>query len=126
MDFSVSHPNGTITRTEERHSPETVQNVSQAMIMASMAMRRGASDAQLSAENLAQHVRQTLSSSIYTTCYYVSFGVVFPTMFLVRLLPLDNAFGHGLIDGASAAKEAVEGLQHRRKVRRLHQAFSSE
>lgn len=46
---------------------------------------------------------------VYTTSYTVSYGVVFPTMLIVRAVPKDNALVHGLIDGALAARDQLSG-----------------
>lgn len=50
---------------------------------------------------------ETVSKTIYATCYYCSFGVVFPTMLLASLIPKENAIVHGLVDGAAAARDAL-------------------
>ena len=47
--------------------------------------------------------RTFLGRTIYSTSYAVSYGVVFPTMLVVRAMPKDNALFHGLADGAEAA-----------------------
>ena len=46
---------------------------------------------------------------VYTTCYAVSYGVVFPTVFVIQAVPKDNALVHGLVDGAHAARDAIVG-----------------
>ncbi len=50
-----------------------------------------------------------VSRVIYTSSYAVSYGVVFPVMLVVRIIPKDNAMVHGLVDGALAARDSVEG-----------------
>ena len=47
-----------------------------------------------------------LYRAIYGMGYYLSFGIMFPTMLVVRAIPLDNAFGDGLCDGTLAAKDS--------------------
>jgi hypothetical protein len=54
-----------------------------------------------------------LSSLTYKTCYTVAYGVVFPTMLVVRTIPKDNAAVHGFIDGARAAIDLVEEMKSR-------------
>src|SRR5262245_48524665 len=44
--------------------------------------------------------------AIYGVGYYLSFGIMFPTLLIVRAIPLDNAFGDGLCDGTLAAKDS--------------------
>jgi hypothetical protein len=49
-----------------------------------------------------------LGRVVYKTSYAVAFGVTFPVMMVVRVIPKENAFVHGLIDGAIAARERVD------------------
>jgi hypothetical protein len=46
-----------------------------------------------------------LYRAVYGIGYCLSFGIMFPTLFVVRVIPLDNAFGDGLCDGTVAAKD---------------------
>ena len=55
-----------------------------------------------------------MSKSIYATCYYLSYGVVFPTLLVASVIPMNNPIGHGITDGAAAAKDAVQHLKDRR------------
>src|SRR5262245_9256590 len=43
--------------------------------------------------------------AVYGFGYYLSFGIMLPTLLVVRALPLNNALGHGLRDGTLAAGE---------------------
>lgn len=54
-----------------------------------------------------------INKTIYKSGYYLSYGVVFPTCFIAGLVPTDNAMGRGLIDGAHAARDAVQRMRHR-------------
>lgn len=49
-----------------------------------------------------------LGRMVYRTCYAVSFGVTLPVMMIVRVVPRENAFVHGLVDGALAARDNVD------------------
>jgi hypothetical protein len=57
-----------------------------------------------------------VSRSFYSAGYYVSYGIVFPTLWLTSVLPTNNVVGAGLGDGAKAAGQASE---------RAHQKISS-
>jgi hypothetical protein len=50
-----------------------------------------------------------LSRLLYQSSYMLSFGVVFPVMLVVRVVPKNNAIVHGLVDGALAARDQVAG-----------------
>ena len=47
-----------------------------------------------------------LYRAVYAVGYGISFGVMFPTLMVVRAIPLNNAFGDGLCDGTLAAKDS--------------------
>jgi hypothetical protein len=50
-----------------------------------------------------------LSRLVYRSSYMLSFGVVYPVMMVVHVVPRNNAIVHGLVDGALAAREQVAG-----------------
>ena len=50
-----------------------------------------------------------ISRMVYTSSYVVAYGFVFPVMLVVRVIPKDNAFVHGIVDGAQAASGRVSG-----------------
>ena len=54
-------------------------------------------------------VGRFVSRVVYSSSYALSYGIVFPVMVVVRAIPKDNAMVHGLVDGARAARETVEG-----------------
>ena len=56
-------------------------------------------------------IGQFVSRFTYTTFYALSYGVVFPTMLVVRAIPKENCIVHGLTDGSAAARDAVTGLK---------------
>jgi hypothetical protein len=47
---------------------------------------------------------------LYTTCYAVSYGVVFPVALVALSVPQNNPFVHGLIDGSRAARNKVDEI----------------
>jgi hypothetical protein len=90
-------------------SADLLRSAADAMALALQAARDGASDAQERVAELMPAIGGFLSRLTYTTCYAVSYGVVFPTLLAARTVPRDNALVHGLVDGARAAREALEG-----------------
>jgi hypothetical protein len=99
------------------HDGTTVTNsdplagVAQAMANAVEAAKSGVSDAADSARGAIPRVNLFLSRMAYTTSYAVSYGVVFPTVFIGQYIPKNNALVHGLSDGAAAAKDAVTSMK---------------
>jgi hypothetical protein len=74
------------------------------------AARQGAADASEAAGRVAESAGLFMARFVYTTCYTLSYGLVFPTMILARSFPRNNAAVQGLIDGASAATDRVESM----------------
>lgn len=59
-------------------------SVSGVMETAVEAAREGAADARQAVENALPVVSQFMSRFVYTTCYSLSYGVVFPSVLLAR------------------------------------------
>lgn len=97
---------GTSTQTA---SADPLRSAADAMALALQAARDGASDAQERVSEMMPAIGGFVSRLTYTTCYAVSYGVVFPSLLLARAVPKDNAIVHGLVDGARAARDALEG-----------------
>ena len=53
--------------------------------------------------------RRAVSRATYTTAYTISYGLVYAAVFIVRSIPQENAFMHGLRDGGVAARDALNG-----------------
>src|SRR5262245_2620821 len=75
--------------------------------IARQAARDGASDAREAAERTWSALSLFACRLVYTTCYTVSYGVVFPSVLLARSIPKENAAVRGFVDGAHAARVAV-------------------
>jgi hypothetical protein len=88
-------------------------DVGGAMDTALQAARAGAADARAMAEKVIPGASLFLSRFIYTTCYTVSYGVVFTGLLVARAVPKDNPAIQGLVDGAKAATERVDQLRSR-------------
>jgi hypothetical protein len=54
-----------------------------------------------------------LSQAVYTGCYCVSYGVTFPTVFLVNVIPGGIPLAAGIADGARSARNYVRGVRDR-------------
>ena len=99
--------------TTETRSADPLRTAADAMSLALQAAKDGAADAQQRVNEVIPAIGGFLSRLTYTTCYAVSYGVVFPTLFVARAMPKDNAFVNGLADGARAAREALEAGTHK-------------
>ena len=77
------------------------------------AARDGAADAQVAAARTWDATSLFASRFVYSTCYSLSYGVVFPAMLLARSIPRNNEAVRGLIDGAQAAILKVDQIRGR-------------
>jgi hypothetical protein len=75
------------------------------------AARDGAADAREAATRVWSATSLFASRFVYTACYTVSYGVVFPTMLVAHSIPKNNAAVQGLIDGAQAAIQRVDQVR---------------
>ena len=87
---------------------EPVTSVSGALDLVTRAARDGAVDAREAAARTWEATSLFVCRFVYTTCYTISYGVVFPTTMIARSIPRDNAAVRGLIDGAQAAIHKVD------------------
>lgn len=55
--------------------------------------------------------QQALTTVAYNSGYYVAFGVTFPTLFAVHMIPGGLRLVSGFVDGAVAAKEYLDNLK---------------
>jgi hypothetical protein len=100
----------------EASAKDPLKTVADAMDTAVQAAKHGAADAKAAVEDALPAISQFMSRLVYTTCYSVSYGVVFPSLLLARAVPKDNAFVHGLVDGAQAAMDMVEDWKGRQST----------
>jgi hypothetical protein len=95
----------------ETPSADPLRSVGDEMVRALQGIKDGAADAQDRVGEMMPAIGGFLSRLTYTTCYAVSYGVVFPTLLVARAVPKDNAIVNGFVDGARAARDAIEGRQ---------------
>lgn len=80
------------------------------MDLAVIAAQQGAADAREAADKVMASAGLFMARFVYTTCYTLSYGVVFPSLLLARSIPRDNAAVRGLVDGAGAAEAKVSSM----------------
>ena len=91
--------------------PEPATSVNGTIELVTRAARDGAADARAAADRAWSATELFVSRFVYTTCYTVSYGVVFPSVLLSRSIPRDNPAVRGLIEGASAAVRKVDEIK---------------
>jgi hypothetical protein len=92
---------------------DPLKAVADAMDAAVRAAKEGAEDARTTAVEALPAAGHMLSRLVYNSCYAISYGVVFPTVFVARSLPANNAAVHGFVDGAHAAVDMVREMKHK-------------
>lgn len=95
------------TRIETPHSADPLRSAADAMALALQAAKDGAADAQERVNEAMPAIGEFVSRLTYTTCYAVSYGVVFPSLLIARAVPKENAIVNGFVDGARAARDAI-------------------
>jgi hypothetical protein len=80
------------------------------MDVAREAARHGAADAKDAAERFAGAAGLFLSRLVYSTCYTISYGIVFPAVIVARSVPTSSAAARGLREGARAATHRVDTM----------------
>ncbi len=82
--------------------------IADAMDAAVEAAKDGTGRARAMVADLGPAAGRFLSRAVYKTSYAVSFGIVFPAVMIASAIPKGNAVVHGLVDGALAARDAVQ------------------
>jgi hypothetical protein len=98
--------------TETLPPVDPVESAAGTLDVVTQAARRGATDASEAAARTCNAAGRFLNRFVYTTCYTISYGVVFPSVMLARGVPRNNAAVRGLIEGADAARRKVDELHH--------------
>ena len=88
-----------------------VKTVADALDAAVEIASKGAGQVAATASGVVPALGRVLSGFTFNTCYAISYGVVFPTVLVARLIPKKNAVVYGLIDGARAAADMVHELK---------------
>lgn len=102
--------------TQEASTP--LRSVSTAMATAAEAVRDGASDALAKARQAVPATREFVTKSVYSSFYYLSFGVVFPTLLVTNFIPGCGPIANGLADGATAANAVVREMKESAAARK--------
>jgi len=87
---------------------ETVDSTASVGQSALDSIKQGAYEIQARASDALPATGRFVGRVVYNTAYAVSFGLTFPVMMVVRVVPKDNVLVHGLVDGAAAARDQVD------------------
>jgi len=115
-----------MTAEANAHSVEApsspLKSVSTAMATAAEAVREGTSDALARVKQALPATGEYVSRFVYSSCYYLSYGVVFPTLFVTSCLPGCGTIADGLVDGAVAASDVIVDMKEKAAARKIAKA----
>lgn len=74
------------------------------------AVQEGIADARASVEEALPKVAEAINKGIYNVAYGLAFGVTFPVVLIAKAVPQNNCVVWGFVDGAKAARTAVDRL----------------
>ena len=100
-----------MSEAEVAGSADPLKTVADALEAAVQAAKDGATNAREAASHLIPESGNFLAQVTYKACYAISCGLVFPSVLLAQSIPQNNAFVHGLIDGAHAAKDMAAEMK---------------
>ncbi len=99
--------------TGEEPASDPMKTVADALEKAAQTATDTVADAKATLEKSLPGASRFLSRLVYTTCYSLSYGVVFPTVWVAKSIPPDNPVVTGLAEGAKAAIDAVDHWKNR-------------
>jgi hypothetical protein len=98
---------------------ESLKDVAAAMTKAAEANGDADENGGAILEATAPDATNPISRFVYSTFYYTSYGIVFPTVFVLNVVPGLGPVARGLADGANAANAAIEERKARRNTRKI-------
>lgn len=100
-----------MSEAEVAGAQDPLKTVADALEAAVQAAKDGASNARDAAAHLLPESGNIVSQWTYKACYAISYGLVFPSVLIAQSIPQNNAFVHGLIDGAHAARDMASEMK---------------
>ncbi|HEY8158271.1 MAG TPA: hypothetical protein VIF10_06155 [Methylobacter sp.] len=94
----------------------TVENVKEAVKephIALMGVKKGAIAAREAATKIAAAPSRVFDSALYGACYGISYGAVFTSLMIVKMLPTDSLVTRGFHDGAKVARKEFKAHQEK-------------
>ena len=87
---------------------DPLKEVARVMLLASKAQGDDVSKGGTAMDTTISGTADFVSRFVYSTFYFASYGVVFPTLFVASTVPGLGQVASGLVEGANAASEAVK------------------
>jgi len=100
-----------MTTDNNQSTTDPLKSVAQALQTAAATVRDSAGDATARVREGLPAAGQFVSRFVYTSCYFASYGIVFPTVFVASFVPGMGPIASGLADGARAANDYVRDMR---------------
>ncbi|HEY8219667.1 MAG TPA: hypothetical protein VIF86_06155 [Methylobacter sp.] len=94
--------------TNKKAEEATVENATETVKkpkIALMGIQKGAIAAKEAATKIASAPSKMFDSALYGACYGISYGAVFTSLAIVKILPVNSLVKKGFHDGAKVARK---------------------
>jgi hypothetical protein len=92
--------------------------VASAMADAVEVVAESAGEASANARRALPATGRFVARFVYSSCYFASYSVVLPTLYLAHAIPGAGSIGTGISDGASAAGATIREMRAKKAARR--------
>lgn len=100
---------------EKTAEEATVENVKKPKI-ALVGVKKGAMAAKQAVTKIASVPSRAFDSALYNACYGISYGAVFASLAIVKMLPVNSLVTKGFHDGAKVARKDFKTRQEKHVV----------
>lgn len=103
-----------IQKVVKKTAEEAIENVSETVKKPNIALvgiKKGAIAAKQAATKIASAPSRLYDSAVYGACYGISYGAVFTSLVIVKMLPANSLLMKGFHDGAKVARKDFKTRQ---------------
>ena len=97
---------------------DAMKSVASGIENAAGAACQGANDAASKVKNAVPAAGRFVSRFVYSTFYFASYGLTFPTLFVANVVPGMGSIADGLTDGARAACDVIDDIKSKRAAQK--------
>ncbi|MFA5923955.1 MAG: hypothetical protein WC856_22140 [Methylococcaceae bacterium] len=101
------------SKTAEEVAVENVTESAKKPNIALVGMKKGAIAAKEAVTKIASAPSRLFDSGIYGACYGISYGAVFTSLAIVKMLPANSLVTKGFHDGAKVARKDFKTRQEK-------------
>lgn len=103
----------TADKTAEQATVENATETVKKSKVALIGVKKGAVAAKQAATKFASAPARVFDSAVYSTCYGVSYGAVFASLLILKILPTNSLVNKGFHDGAKVARKDFKTRQEK-------------